>query len=218
MKSKVSTILFIMAGICMLGGCGASDTKEPTQQTSNSQITTQSETSTTEVNTETVAVNTEATEVITEAVEYPSEEHNSEVWDSKLGYTMTYNPSVFTADNADNTDTFDYNTSEKLAAPVYVAIQSYPDMSPETVADGLVIQSGQDGVNVIDTNFGADSLNSKLVYVEIEVDAIKQVQVFHVIPMGEGSLLIEAGSYVGVPGHVDALFEEMFASFKLKIE
>ena len=58
MKSKVSTILFIMAGICMLGGCGASDAKEPTQHTSNSQITTQSETSTTEVNTETVAVNT----------------------------------------------------------------------------------------------------------------------------------------------------------------
>lgn len=39
---------------------------------------------------------------------------------------------------------------------------------------------------------------------------------FYAIPTEEGSLLLEMGSYAGVPETIDAKFEEMLASFKLQ--
>ena len=122
--------------------------------------------------------------------EYPPEDNTSAVYDSKLGYSITYEPLAFTLDDTGELDTFTYNTSKKLAAPVYLSVQKYADMDSQTLAEGLAQQSGIDGVKVQDTYFG--------------------------IPAGEGSLLLEMGSYVGVPETVDTKFEEMSASFKLR--
>ncbi len=147
--------------------------------------------------------------------EYPAEEHGSEVQESGLGYSMTYDPTVFVLDETDESDSYVYMTAEKLNAPVYISVQQYPDMDAQTLAEGLVLQSGIDDVEVQDTFFGADGLETKCVYVEKEVEGVTQIQIFYAVPVKEGSLLVEIGSYVGVPETVDWKFEEMLGTFVL---
>lgn len=53
-------------------------------------------------------------------------------------------------------------------------------------------------------------------YIQKETDGLKQIQIFYAIPTEEGSLLLEMGSYAGVPETIDAKFEEMLASVKLQ--
>lgn len=137
------------------------------------------------------------------------------VWESPLGYSMTYDPAVFTLDNTGETDVFTYHTAEKLDAPVYLSIQAYPDMDAQTLAEGLVLQSGIDGVEVQDAYFGAAGVETKLVNIEKEVEGVKQIQIFYAIPIREGSLLVEMGAYVGVPELVDGKLEEMLGTFTL---
>lgn len=147
--------------------------------------------------------------------EYPPEDNNSVLWESELGYSMTYNPMVFTLDDTGELDIFTYNTEESLEAPVYMSVQKYPDMDAQTLAEGLALQSGMDGVEVQDAWFGADGLDTKNVYIEREVEGVTQIQIFYAIPADEGSLLLEIGSYVGVPVTVDGYFEEMLGTFSL---
>lgn len=147
--------------------------------------------------------------------EYPSENHTSEVQESSLGYSMTFDPSVFVLDDTGEADDYVYMTAEKLDAPVYISVQQYPDMDAQTLAEGLALQSGIDDVKVQDTFFGADGLETKNVYVEKEVEGVTQIQIFYAVPVEAGSLLVEIGSYVGVPETVDWKFEEMLGSFVL---
>lgn len=147
--------------------------------------------------------------------EYPSEDAGPVLWESPLGYSMTYDPTVFTLDDTGEADIFTYNTAEKLDAPVYLSVQSYPDMDAQTLAEGLALQSGIDGVEVQDSNFGALSVEAKLVYIEKQVDGVKQIQIFDALPVGEGSLLVEMGTYEGIPENVDRKFEEMIGTFSL---
>jgi hypothetical protein len=88
-------------------------------------------------------------------------------------------------------------------------------MDAATLADGLVLQSGDDGVTAEDAYFGADNIEVQNVYIEKEVNGITQVQIFYVIPVGEGSLLVEAGSYVGIPETINSAMENMLETFKM---
>lgn len=145
--------------------------------------------------------------------EYPSEDAGPVVQESTLGYSMSYDPTVFTLDDTGEGDVFIYNTAETLDAPVYLSVLAYPDMDAQTLAEGLVLQSGLDGVEVQDTYFGAEGMEAKNVYLEEDVDGVTQVHVFYAVPDGEGSLLIEIGSYTGVPAQIEAKFEEMLGTF-----
>lgn len=147
--------------------------------------------------------------------EYPPEDNGSVLWESELGYSMTYNPMVFTLDDTGEQDIFTYNTAESSGVPVYMSVQSYPDMDAQTLAEGLALQSGMDGVEVQDVRFGADGLDTKNVYIEREAEGLTQIQIFYAIPADEGALLVEIGSYVGVPVVVDGYFEEMLGTFSL---
>lgn len=149
-----------------------------------------------------------------EEYEYPSEEHTSEVWESELGYSMTYDPSVFTVDDTGDSDIFTYNTAEKLEAPVYISVQKYTDMDAMTLAEGLALQSGIDGVEVQEAYFGAEGLETQNVYVEKNVDGVKQIQIFYTIPQEKGSLLVEIGNYAGVSTQIDSIIEETLGTFQ----
>lgn len=164
--------------------------------------------------------NTEADEKDMEGgeYEYPSENAGNVVQESTLGYSMTYDPTLFTLDDTGEADVFNYNTAESLDAPVYISVQSYPDMDAETLAEGLALQSGIDDVTMQDAYFGADGMETKNIYIEKEVEGIRQTQVFYSIPAGEGSLLVEIGGYVGMPETAEWKFEEMLGTFSLKAE
>lgn len=151
---------------------------------------------------------------------YPSEDADIITQESPLGYSMPYDPSVFTLDDTGEADVFTYHTAETLDAPVYISVQPYPDMDAETLTEGLALQSGIDGVEVQDSYFGADGVESKQVYIEKEADGVKQAQLFCAIPKGEGSLLVEVGSYIGMPMQtiVDGKIEEMLGGFTLTAE
>lgn len=47
---------------------------------------------------------------------------------------------------------------------------------------------------------------------------MKQILIYHVIPVGEGSLLVEMGTYAGVPLIVDGVMEETIDTFTLTEE
>lgn len=137
------------------------------------------------------------------------------VVESELGYRMTYNPTAFTLDDAGELDIYTYSGADASEAPVYMSVQRYPDMDAQTLAEGLALQSGMDDVEVQDIWFGADGLESKNVYIEREVEGVTQIQIFYAVPMEEGSLLLEIGSYLGVAVTVDGYFEEMLGTFSL---
>lgn len=148
--------------------------------------------------------------------EYPSEDAESVREESRLGYVMTYDPTVFTLDDTgDDQDIYTYHTSETLDGPVYIAIQSYPDMDAQTLAEGIVLQSGQDGVAAQETYFGADSLDTQCVSYEEEVNGVTQVHTFYAVPKGEGALLVEITSYVDLPLQIQGKLEEMTGTFAL---
>jgi hypothetical protein len=139
------------------------------------------------------------------------------LWKSPLGYSMTYDSSIFTLESNDTLDAFTCISQENIDTPVSISVQSYPDMPAEDLANGLVLQSGVDGVTADDTSFGADNVESKMVCVEKEVDSITQLQVFHVISLENGSLLVEIGSYTDVPDEIDRAIEAMLDSFSISL-
>lgn len=150
-------------------------------------------------------------------VEYPPENNHSATHESKLGYVMNFDPSVFTLDDTqDKIDTFYYNTAEKLDLPVYMTVQFNSEVSAQAAVNGLILQSGIDGVKATETYIGIDDTKAQNIYVEKDVNGIKQVQVFYVISMDQGSMIIEIGSYVGVPEQIDSKIEEMIGTFSLR--
>lgn len=155
-----------------------------------------------------------------ETYSYPSEEASEEVWESILGYSMKYDPKIFTLDDTEESDSFLYHTSEKLKAPVYIAVTAYPDMDAQTLAEGVAIQNDIEESEIQDTYFGADSMETKCVYAEQDIEGndgewITTMQVFYVIPKEEGSLLVEIMGYERMPAAAEGAFEKMTGSFRL---
>lgn len=218
MKKKFLAILLAVSCVLSVTACAG---KEENQVDSSIAEETEVADEEAVLNTESLEADVSETEeayVEDEGYEYPSEDNTSAVQESEIGYSMTYDPSVFTLDDTGEADIFIYNTAEDLDAPIYISVQQYPDMDAQTLAEGLALQSGIDGVEVQDTYFGADGLETKNVYIEREIEGVKQIQVFYAIPVGDGSLLVEIGGYVGVPEIVEWKFEEMLGTFALKSE
>ena len=148
--------------------------------------------------------------------EYPTENAGPVREESRLGYAMTYDPTVFTLDDTgEGMDVYTYHTSEMLDGPAYIIVQSCPDMDAKTLADGIALQSGQDGVAAQSTYFGADSLDTQCVSYEEEVNGITQAYAYYAVPKGDGALLVEIAGYVGMPAQIQAKFEEMAGTFAL---
>jgi hypothetical protein len=157
----------------------------------------------------------DAEEIPEEEAEEPAEETVGVVHKSAFGYSMSYDPSVFELEESDDADRFTYVGEEDVDAPIYISVLPYTDMDAESLAAGLVLQSGRDDVTAEDTYFGADGIETKNVYIETEVGDITQIQAMYVIPMGEGSLLVEIGGYVGEPQTAEWKLEEMLGTFTL---
>lgn len=210
MQRKRIAAIGIISCMLILAACGKNDIKNTTvsdakTNSENGQVT--------EVTGREDASNQDGDNT---QYEYPSEETGNVTQTSPFGYVMTYDPTVFTLDDTTtDTETYIYNTAEKLDAPVYLSVQNYADMDAKTLADGLALQSGIDGVNVEEANFGADGIETYSIYYEQEENEVKQVYVFYAIPKGQGTLLVEIMSYVGVPETVDGKFEEMLGTFAL---
>lgn len=151
-----------------------------------------------------------------EEYEYPSEQPDPVVYESDMGYSMTYDPSVITLDDTGEADRFLYHTAESLAAPVYISVMLYDDMDAETLTEGLLLQSGIDGLKAESTYFGADSIETKCIYIEKDAEGATQIQIFYVIPSSKGTLLVETGGYMGVPASADTAISEMLGTFSLK--
>lgn len=171
------------------------------------------------VNTEENVTKEEGTEensVNEETYEYPSEQVEPIEYESDMGYSLIYDPSIITLDDTGEGDKFSYNTSEKLDAPVYISVMNYSDMDIETLTDGIILQSGIDGLKAETTYFGADNIEIQCIYIENDVDGVTQIQIFYVIPMSEGCMVVEIGGYIGAPANVDATINEMLGTFRLK--
>lgn len=143
-------------------------------------------------------------------------DNTSVVFESKLGYSIMFDSTVFTLLEMDDFDNFTYNLSEKQDTQLYLSVQKYVDMDVQALAEGVILQAGMDGVEVQDTYFGADGLKVKNICIEKDVYGVKQIQAFYVIPVEDGSLLLEVCSYVGISENIDEKFNEMLATFKLK--
>ena len=147
--------------------------------------------------------------------DYPAEDAGNMTYESPLGYSIVYDPTVFTLDDTAGYDSFRYHTAESLEAPVYISVQVYTDMDAGTLADGLALQSGIDGVAAQDVYFGKDSLEAKGVFYERKNGDVTQTQAFYAVSGAEGTLLVEIGGYTGMPVNAEVRFEEMLGSFVL---
>lgn len=81
----------------------------------------------------------------------------------------------------------------------------------------ITSKEDSDGIIYLETELPKESVEMYYTsYGYTSDDGVKQIQIFYAIPTEEGSLLLEMGSYAGVPETIDAKFEEMLASFKLQ--
>ena len=210
MKKK-NVLLIAGISLCLCAACG---TKTETAGTVDTSVEKED---TKEISTET-AKTAEADETDTqeeEVYEYPSETAAMEVNQSPLGYSMEWDQTVFTLTQEDGMDSYQYNTQETLDAPVFISVLEYSDMDAKTLAEGLALQSGIDGVTAEDTYF-ADGIEAKSVYYETEENGVTNSFVFYAIPKEDGALLVEIDSYVGIPDEIGAKLEEMLGTFTLQ--
>lgn len=135
---------------------------------------------------------------------------------SELGYSIIYNPILFTLSSEENSDTFVYNSNEMADSPLYIAVQQYSETDSKTAIDGLILQSGLDDVKSTEVYFGADNIKAQNIYIEKDVNGVKQIPVFYVIPVGSGSMIVEIGSYAGTDEKTDSKIDEMLGTFSLK--
>lgn len=91
---------------------------------------------------------------------------------------------------------------EETPLPVYIAFQVYKDTSAQELVDGLILQTGLDDATAEEDTIGAEETPCKSIYVERDVDGLRQVQIFYVVRRGEGlveeelgSILVEVGTY-----------------------
>lgn len=152
-----------------------------------------------------------------EVYEYPAEDAGPIQEESRLGYSLVYDPTMFTLDDtgADLDVYYTFPTAGSQENPVQFTVQSYPDTDAQTLAEGVALQSGQDGVTAQSAFFGADSLEAQYVYYEEEVDGVTQMHTFFAVPAGEGSLLVEITSYADLSMEINGKLEEMAGTFTL---
>lgn len=213
MRKNKLMLLGIIACAAVLSGCSAK--KEQTERDEADVGTTPTE----KTDDNALDSQEDATDVSgadgsnTELPSYPEEDAGSVRYDSPLGYSCMYDPTVFVLDDTGDGDKFSYQTAETLAAPVYLSVRLHSDMSAEALAEGLVLQSGIDGVEVQDTYFGADGTATKCVYIEQELNGVNQIQTFYAIPSETGALLVELGGYVGMPDGAEHKLQEITGTF-----
>lgn len=155
----------------------------------------------------------EAASVATEDIENGGISSDKTTYESPLGYSLTYDSELFTLMESEGAETFICNALDIM---VYIAVQKYADMDAETVADGLVLQSGMDGLEITDTSIGADDAEAKKVEIVMETGSVKQIQTCYAIAVGEGTLLVEVFSFEGIPESIDLKLQEMLDSISLK--
>ena len=212
MKKRMVLLVAGMS-ICLFAACG---TKNETGNDVKEKTEVQDTVDATEETLESSEENETATEE-QEVYEYPSEDAGKQINSSSLGYSMEWDPTIFVLKEEEGTDEYFYNTPEALAAPIYIGVQLYSDMDAQTLAEGLALQSGIDGVVVEDAYF-ADSIEVKLVHYEKEEDGVTQAFAYDAIPVEEGTLLVEIGGYVGMPEEAEIALEEMLGTFTLQEE
>jgi hypothetical protein len=193
MKRKTLKLLLTITCAFSLSACGsaASQTEEAATVTQTEEITTD------------------------ESVQSTQEQEADSIvdYESPLGYTVQYNQDMFTLTSGSDYDRFEYSGDMEPDAPIYVAVQLYTDMDAETVANGIVLQSGRDDVTVSDGTFG-EEIEAKIIHYEEEAEGITRTYSYFAIPKGDGCLLLEAGEYLGIPGYeIDGNIELIIDSF-----
>jgi hypothetical protein len=121
-------------------------------------------------------------------------------YESPLGYTIEYDESMYTLTSTSDLDTFEYTGGWDLDAPVFVAVQLYTDMDAQTVADGIVLQIGRDDVTAEEGSFGNYLEGLRIDYDE-ELDDVKLIHDYFIVPSGNNCFVMEAQDYYGIPGY-----------------
>lgn len=206
MKKKTLSLILAAAVVASLSACGSSSS-----QTAESAATAETESSEIDFN----AVLEQSQAQSEQTVEGGDEDGNDALveYESPLGYSVQYNQDMFTLETTEDSDTFTYS-GDDLEAPVYVAIQRFTDMDAEAVANGVALQSGQDDVTVNEGTFGDENEGFMVSYSE-EAEGINRFYSYFAVPQGDGCLLMESGTYEGVPGYeIDGNIELIIDSFK----
>ncbi len=230
MKRKRIIALFLaLACICVFTACSGKNNDSTQEKTdigdkeSTDIVTTAGEKETTSDVTEntedkmtsdiTEDTESEAATVTTEDAETEGASSQKVVYESPLGYSLTYDSELFSFVEADGVDSFICNALDIM---VYIAVQKYTDMDAETVANGLVLQSGVDGLEITEAFLGTDNVEAKKVEIVTQTGGVKQIQTCYVIALKEGTLLVEVFTFEGIPESIDLKLQEMLDSFSLK--
>lgn len=232
MRKAKKVILCTAACAALVGmtGCGKSEEKK--ESTTDTVLTTTEATTTeateaatastaeptTEATTEETAETTtgattgataEATtteESVTEAATPPSELPS--MYTNAYGFTMTYSAAAFSAETSDMSAVFRAIGSDTA----YVSVSVSQEMTLDELADGLVLQSGQEDVSAEDATFGANGYPSKAIYYTKGTDYIQ----FNLI-QGDGFVvMIETYTSESETQSVKDQIEALLGSFTME--
>jgi hypothetical protein len=201
MKRKTLALLLTATCVVSLSACGGAS-----NNSSNAEVA---------IETQSEAASVEETVESENSDDVADASSDMVKYESPLGYTVEYYGQMFNLTSDETSDVFEFcGDGVELEAPIYVAIQLYTDMDAETVANGVALQSGQDGVTVDDTTFG-EGIEAKYVSYQEEAEGLTWYMTFFAVPKGDGCLLLEVGEYIGYEGQemVDGNIELLIDSF-----
>lgn len=202
---KILIILLTVCLSCSLVSCG---TNEPNKNISelNSVEDTKNKNNN-EINSDTTVSNENTPE-------YQNKNQGDFV--SDLGYTLQFDPAFITLDTTtDGVDKYYYNASEQLLAPVSVSIYKNTEMDRDEFLTNIIEESGIEDLEPIEVLFGANSLDSRAVIYQKEIDGIVRNATFHVLETENGLLIIEIWDYIDMPMDIVGEIEQMMGTFCL---
>lgn len=223
MKRKL--FMFFLGGVSctmFLVGCSAKETKEENdrekvaeQSVEESDKSTAADEKQEKITSEEQDVENTEDSAEVETPDNQDKEAESIVYESPLGYTCKYDPTVFTLEATEGADQFVYQTEEKLEGQVYMTVLAYSDMDVETLFDGIVLQNNIEKSEVQNTIFGVDGIETKCAHIEADVNGVKQIYTYYAIPSGQGSLLVEFVGYAEMPETAESKVEEITGTFSV---
>lgn len=155
--------------------------------------------------------------VHSEAVPDPDEaaEPVMTLYESPLGYSISYDPKRFTLSADGSSDTFSSVYNDSSRPNIYLSISLRDDMSAEELEKGLVLQSGRDDCISGDMTIGAENYPVRMVSYFTGDGAEDPAFEFYILERGGGCLLIEAGIYPEAVKGYGAQLLEMISGFRL---
>lgn len=194
-------------------GCGE---KEQNQTTEELKVTTQATTEEVAVTEEQEDATTEENAISEETATTEATETELTLYSSNYGHYYSYNDTLFEVYMGEGSDGVQLKGQDlEKEVPVYVSFIQTADTA-DNVLQGIILQSGQDGITPNESVMGKNDYPSNSIYYEVETERGTECMTMHVVEAEGMVYLVEICTGKDVDMEVSNAIEEVLANFEVE--